>query len=121
MAPVNIFNKPAYNMNANGYAKVLNEAAKRSKDFAMGLVSEGIRGNVTGRDVIRLTNGEALGMYDKKGNLTDFGTKLMLESIKKVFGLSTDEAAKKVTVGQIFKKGIADSARKTAKGFETIA
>ena len=80
----------------------------------MDLVSDGIRGNVTEKDIIKDLNKEIPGTFDKStGKLTAEGIKQMLEDIRDMFSLNSDEAAKKITVRQVINKAVEDAEKST--------
>ncbi len=114
MNPVSLMDKPFYNIDAKEYAKVVNKTAQRSKKLAMDLVSDGIRGNVTEKDIIKNLNKAFTGMFDEStGKLTSKGIKQMLEDIRDMFSLNSDEAAKKITVRQAINKVVEDAEKST--------
>lgn len=114
MNPVKLMDKAFYNLDAKEYAKVVNKTAQRSKNFAKRLVSEGIRGNVRDKDIIKTVNAELPGMYDNTtGKLTAKGIKEMLKNIRDMFSLNSDEAAKKITVRQAINKAVEDAEKST--------
>ncbi len=109
MNSVKLFDKAMYNINASDYAKTANEVAKRSKNYAMELVDMGVRGNLTKKDIITLVNNDCAGMYDEKGNLTKKGIKEMIGSIREMFQLDSDEAAKKIKIKDIIDRVVNDT------------
>ncbi|MCM1338676.1 MAG: hypothetical protein NC191_03285 [Muribaculaceae bacterium] len=122
MEPIRLFNKAMYNLDAKDYAKVVNETAKRSKNFAMNLISKNdIRGNVSPRDVIRACNSEYEGFYDKSGKITEEGKNELLDTIKEMFKLTTREDAKKITVREAINNAVNHWENKPGSNFDITA
>lgn len=121
MNGVKLMDKAFYNLDAKEYAKVTNRVAQRSKAYAMELIGMGIKGNVRDKDIIRLANEDLPGMYNEKtGKLTEKGLKEIVDSIRSMFSLNSDEAAKKVTVRQMINRVVKD-ADSAAKSLNTMA
>lgn len=99
-----ITGKPLIYINAKDMAEMHNEIARRSNTYALSLMSEGIRGDVTAKDVINAT--KQIPAFNKKGFMTKEGRKKIFETINIIFGVNNKQA-EKVTLGDFINRTLA--------------
>lgn len=85
-------------------AHITNELARQSKTYALGLMAEGYRADITAKDVRKAT--QNIPAYNKKGFMTKVGRQQMTETLQILFNISPKQA-KKVKVRDFIDKVIA--------------
>jgi hypothetical protein len=99
-----ITHKPLVYTNARDMADITNEFARYSKSYALNLMAEGYRADITAKDIKKAT--QNIPAYNKKGFMTKIGRQQMLETIQTIFNV-TQKEAKKVTVGEFVSRTLA--------------
>lgn len=79
---ISYLEKPLLDADIKDYAKMINKAAVKSKDFAFSLVEEGVRGNVTSKVISNKLDGSK-DVFDFSGKLTDKAKAEMTEGMIK--------------------------------------
>ena len=99
-----IAQKPLVYVNAKDMASITNEFARRSKNYALGLMAEGFRSDITAKDIRKST--QNIPAFNKKGFMTKIGREKLMETLQIIFNV-TPKQAKKITVGEFVKKSLA--------------
>ena len=95
--------KPLIYSNAGDMAVVANEFAKYSKSYALGLMAEGYRADITAKDVIKATN--KVPAFNRKGIMTKSGRELLMRNLQTIFNV-TPKKAKKITIGEFVARSL---------------
>lgn len=99
-----IARKPLVYTNSKDMADITNEFAKYSKSYALGLMAEGYRADITAKDVRKAT--QNIPAYNKKGFMTKEGRQQLIETLQTIFNV-TPKQAKKITVGEFLDRTLA--------------
>ena len=92
-----IANKPIVYSSAQDMADITNELARYSKSYALGLMREGFRADITAKDIRKATKN--IPAYNRKGIMTKVGREQMIQTLQTIFNVTPKEA-KKVTIGE---------------------
>ena len=92
--------KPIMKMSINDFTKLVNRVAKEDKEFAMDLVSDGLRGNVTPKFVRE--NADLGDAFEFSGELGRSGRKdlkgMIINQFKLPAGKKTDKMIKEMKI-----------------------
>ena len=99
-----IARKPLVYINSKEMAEVTNEFARQSKSYALGLMAEGYRADITAKDIKKAT--QNIPAFNKKGFMTKAGREKLIETIQIIFNM-TPKQAKKVTIGEFVSRSLA--------------
>lgn len=99
-----IVSKPMIYSNAGDMAVVANEFAKYSKSYALGLMAEGYRADITAKDIRKATKN--IPAYNRKGIMTKVGREQLIQTLQTIFNVTPKEA-KKVTIGEFISRSLA--------------
>ena len=99
-----IANKPVIYCRAQDMAEIANEFAKNSKSYALGLMKEGFRADISAKDVVKATR--EIPAFNRKGIMTKAGRERFMQTLQTIFNVTPKEA-KKVTIGEFVARSLA--------------
>ena len=99
-----IANKPIIYSSAQDMANITNEFARYSKNYALGLMKEGFRADITAKDIRKATKN--IPAYNRKGIMTKVGREQLMQTLQIIFNVTPKEA-KKVTIGEFVSRTLA--------------